>query len=421
MKKNVWIMNHYASHMLFSKGGRHYNFAKYLRKEGYNPVVFCANIMNNKTDERCVETDALWTEKLAEDISTPFVYVRARKYIGNGRQRILNMLDFYKNVKKAAVQYAETHGKPDVILASSVHPLTMVAGIKLAKKFGVKCVCEVRDLWPEAIVAYSKRITKKHILAKIMYAGEKWIYKKAATVIFTQEGGPNYVQEQKWDKDNGGPIDMKNMYHINNGVDLDAFTENRENFPYNDEDLENPELYKVIYAGAIRRINNLGIIIDTAKLIEDPNVKFIIFGDGDELEILKKRLKDENITNVVFKGKVNKQFIPSIVSKADLNIVHWEMNPLLKVGESYNKSFEYFAAGKPVFYTVRPGYSIVEKYKCGVLTKGFKPEDLADGIKQMVQMPEAEKQQMAENAKKAAQAYDFKNLTKQLIEIIEKV
>ena len=118
---------------------------------------------------------------------------------------------------------------------------------------------------------------------------------------------------------------------------------------------------------------------------------------------------------------MNKQFIPSIVSKADLNIVHWEMNPLLKVGESYNKSFEYFAAGKPVFYTVRPGYSIVEKYKCGVLTKGFKPEDLADGIKQMVQMPEAEKQQMAENAKKAAQAYDFKNLTKQLIEIIEKV
>ena len=421
MKENVWIINHYASHMLFDKGGRHYNFAKYLRKEGYSSVVFCANIMNNKTEEKCIETNDVWVEKIAEDINTPFVYVKARKYVGNGKQRVLNMIDFYRNVKKTAVEYAKLNGKPDIILASSVHPLSMVAGIQLAKKFGVKCICEVRDLWPEAIVAYSKKITRKHLLAKIMYAGEKWIYKKAAAVIFTQEGGPDYIRSQKWNKENGGPIDMKNMYHINNGVDLEVFDTNIEKFPYQDADLDNPNLYKVVYAGAIRRINNLGIIVDAAKLIDNPKVKFILFGDGDELEMLKKRLTYEKITNVVFKGRVNKQFIPSIVSKADLNLVHWEMNPLLKVGESYNKSFEYFAAGKPVFYTVRPEYSIVEKYNCGVLTDGFEPKNLADGIKKMAKMLEKEKMEMALNARKAAQVYDFKNLTKNLIDIIEKV
>ena len=35
MAKTVWIMNHYASHMLFDKGGRHYWFAKYLDRAGY--------------------------------------------------------------------------------------------------------------------------------------------------------------------------------------------------------------------------------------------------------------------------------------------------------------------------------------------------------------------------------------------------
>lgn len=419
MAKTIWILNHYANHMLFDKGGRHYWFAKYLDRAGYHPVVFCANNQNTKTNERYIETENLWTVKDAEEIHTPFVYVKARKYRGNGKQRVLNMMDFFFNVKKAAVEYAKKYGKPDIILASSVHPLTMVAGIQLAKKFGVKCICEVRDLWPEAIVAYSKRITKNSLLAKMMYAGEKWIYKKAAAVIFTQEGGPNYVCEHGWDKKHGGPIDNDKLFHINNGVDLEAFDENLKNYPYADEDLDNPNLFKVVYCGSIRRINNLGIILDAAKLITNPKVKFVIFGSGDELEMLKKRVEDERIENVVFKGRVNKQFIPSIDSKADLNLVHWEMNPLLRVGESYNKAFEYFAAGKPVFYTVRPGYSIVEKYHSGCLTEGFTPKDIANGIETMTNMSDEEKERIAVNARKTAEDYDFKNLTGKLVDIIE--
>lgn len=419
MGKTIWIMNHYANHMISDKGGRHYNFAKYLNQAGYNSVIFCANMVNNHPEEQFVKSNGLYCIKTANEINTPFVFVKVSKYNGNGVRRTINMVSFYRNVKKAAIQYAKSYGKPDIILASSVHPLTMVAGIELAKKYGVKCICEVRDLWPEAIVAYSKRIKKNSMLAKIMYAGEKWIYKKASAVIFTQEGGPNYVCERGWDKKHGGPIDNDKLYHINNGVDLEAFDGNRINFPYPDEDLDNTDLFKVVYCGSIRRINNLGLIVDAAKLIKNPKVKFVIFGDGDELETLKKRVVDEGINNVVFKGRVNKQYIPSIDSKADLNLVHWEMNPLLRVGESYNKAFEYFAAGKPVFYTVRPGYSIVEKYNCGRLTEGFEPKDIAVGIEKMASLSNEEKAEMAKNARRVAEIYDFKNLTKKLIEIIE--
>ncbi len=425
MKNNngsrIWIMNHYASHMLFDKGGRHYYFAKYLNKAGFKPTIFCANIKNNNTQERYFDNEAKWIEKTAKEIDTSFVFVKARRYSGNGKQRVLNMIDFYHNVKIAAREYAKTHGKPDIILASSVHPLTMVAGLKLAKEFKIKCICEVRDLWPEAIVAYSKRIKKDSIPARVMYSGEKSIYKKADAVIFTQEGGPDYVIEKGWDREHGGPICRTRLFHINNGVDLEAFDYNLENYPYEDDDLDNPDIFKVVYAGAIRRINNLGLIVDAAKLIKDPKIKFIIFGDGDELESLKERVVKEDIKNVVFKGRVNKQYIPSIDSKADLNLVHWEMNPLLRVGESYNKAFEYFAAGKPVFYTVRPGYSIVEKYACGKITDGFAPQDIAKGIEEMSLLTEEEKNLLSKNARKAAEAYDFKNHTKKLIEIIKKI
>lgn len=417
--KKVWIINHYASHMCYDKGGRHYWFAKYLRRSGYDSVIFCANVVNDDTEKKYFDNEKLWNEKIAEDIQTPFIFVKARTYAGNGKQRVLNMVEFYLNVKKTAKQYAKIHGKPDVIYASSVHPLSILAGIQLAKFFGVKCIGEVRDLWPEAIVAYSNKINKNDLIAKMMYTGEKYLYKNCDAVIFTQEGGPDYVKENKWDKEHGGPIDMSNMYHINNGIDSETFYYNLQHYPYNDVDLDNNEFYKVVYAGAIRRINNLGIILDVAKLVKNKKIKFIIFGSGNELEMLKQRVVDEKIENVIFKGWVNKQYIPSIDKKADLNLVHWEMNPLLRVGESYNKAFEYFLAGKPVFYTVRPGYSIVEKYNCGRLTDAFSAKDIAEGIDKMAMLDTNEKNEMCQNALKAARDYDFNVLSKKLIDIIE--
>lgn len=418
MKKNVWIFNHYAGDSYFNKGDRHYWFSKFLKKEGYEPVVFVANAKHG-VPEQFVETDSLWIEKRAEDIDVPYVFVSSTLYGSNGKDRVKGMFTFYKNLRKAAVQYAKKHGKPDIIYASSAHPLTVVAGIRLAKKFGVKCIGEVRDLWPLAIVQYSERITENSIPARLMYAGEKWIYKHADAMIFTQEGGPDYVCAKGWDKKHGGPILNENLFHINNGVDLEAFDQNRKNFPYADEDLDNPDIFKVLYCGSIRRVANVGQLLDAAKLITNPKIKLLIFGMGDEVDMLKQRIKDEGISNVVIKGYVNKQYIPAIDCKADLNIVHRKMSKTTLQGESYRKSFEYFAAGKPVFYTVRPGYSLAERYHLGRMTEGFEPGDFAAGIQAMAEMSDEERAEMGRNARKAAEDFDFKNLTKKLIEIIE--
>ncbi len=418
MRKNIWILNHYASGMFFDNGGRHYSFAKYLKAAGYRVTVFCCNA---KHGGNCsfLEMNGLWKEKINQEICVPFVFVQGRNYAQNGKQRVLNMVDFYRNVQKAGKEYARANGAPDVIFASSVHPLTLVAGERLAKHFKIPCICEVRDLWPEAIVAYSKKLTKRSPIARALYAGERWIYKKADAVVFTQEGGPDYLREQGWAREQGGPLDMGRMFYINNGVDLEVFDRNRQENPYPDPDLDDPDTYKVVYAGSIRRVNDLGTVLDAAKCIKDPRIRFLIFGDGDELETLKERTAQEHISNVIFKGRVEKRFVPSVVSKADLNLAHWEMTPLLRVGESCNKSFEYFAAAKPTFQTVRPGYSLVEKHQCGRLTEDFAPQTMARGIEEMAAMSPEETQRMSENARQAAQLYDFKELTRQLISIIE--
>ena len=408
-------MNHYAGSMFFDKGGRHYNFAKYLRRAGYEPVIFCANSKHGQ-QELFFDNQDLWHEHIAEEIATPFVFVKARTYQGNGKQRVLNMIDFYRNVKKTAKQYAKKHGSPDVIYASSVHPLTLVAGIQLAKYFGVKCICEVRDFWPESIVAYSTRFTRSHPLMRLLYHGEKWIYKKADSLIFTTEGAYDYIVEQGWEKE----IPRFKVHYINNGVDLEAFQYNREHFQVDDPDLQDPDIFKVVYTGSIRLVNNLGLLLNAAKQVTDPKVRFLIWGDGDERPMLEQRIWDEGIGNVGFKGKVDKKYIPYIVSKADLNFAHNTPSSLFRFGISFNKIFDYFAAGKPILTDFPCAYNPVIQSNSGVTVENATAAEVARAIEKMAALEEAEYMKFCSNALKAAETYDFKNLTQKLIDIISK-
>ncbi len=103
-----------------------------------------------------------------------------------------------------------------------------------------------------------------------------------------------------------------------------------------------------------------------------------------------------------------------------MNLVHWEHFDLLRFGASYNKLFEYLAAGKPIFCTVQPGYSIVEGNNCGSDTRGLTPKFCVRDP-QDLRNDRAGADRNGENARKAAQQYDFRILTNKLIEIIERV
>lgn len=409
--KKIWIMNHYATGMFFNKGGRHHWFAKYLMKKGYEPVVFCANTRHNS-----VEVVEISNKKFSVDYSDdiPYVFVKTTKYTGNGYQRIKNMFVFYKNLFPVAKEYDKIYGKPDVILTSSVHPLTLLAGIKIAKKFSVPCICEVRDLWPETLVAFGQ-IKRNGILARLLYVLENFIYKKADKLIFTFPGGKDYVESIG--------LDNSKVRYINNGVDLEQFNKNKTQYIYNDADLENRDTFKVLYTGAMGQANALLYLIKAAEIIQKGTnkIRFILFGDGYQKKELEDYVKNNNLNNVTFKGKVEKKYIPYILSKSDLNVFTGKYIYLYKYGLSLNKMFEYFASGKPILSNIECGYDLLEQYKCGVTVKGGSPEALADGILKFYNMPKDKYDTYCENAVQAAKEFDFKTLTNKLESVIKEV
>lgn len=414
MKKKVWLWNHYATNMYESRGGRHYWFAKKLREKNYESTIFCANTFYNNSNQINL-AGKKYVKKIQDNI--PFIFIKTIPSIGNGLKRVLNMVLFYWNLKKVAKECIKKEGKPNFIIASSVHPLTLVAGIQIGRKYKIPCICEIRDLWPEAIFWFDRK-KEKSILGKILVWGEHWIYRNADALIFTKEGDTDYIKEKKWDIFQGGDIDLSKTYYINNGIDKKQYDILKEQ-AYQDNDLENNK-FKVIYAGAIRPINNVGMIIDTAKELEEQGVEFLIYGDGNEREKLEKRVKEENIKNVKFKGLVSKEKIPYILSKGSVNLLNYSATQYNWArGNSSNKLFEYMASGKPIISNVKMGYSIINKYKCGVELDNPTSKELALEILRIKNLSKEEYEKIGKNGIEGSKNFDFSILTEELIKIIE--
>lgn len=407
----IWIFHNYSMLPEHGQLTRAYSFGKYLESEGHQPVVFVGSHPHN-TQLQLIDGKERF--RVYRETPFPWVLVKTCSYGKSKIKRVFSMFEYYFNAKKAAKNF----DKPDAILGSSAHPLAALLAVRLGKKYRCKSIVEIRDLWPESIVAYGL-MKKNNPIIKFLYIFEKYLYTEADAVVFTMEGGKDYIVEQKWDKGNGGPIDLSKVFHINNGVDLETFQYDKINNQVSDVDLENSDIFKVVYTGSIRRANNIDVLLDTAKLIKNNKVRFLIWGTGDELQRLQKRVLDERIENVVFKGFVEKKYIPFIVSKADLNFFHVDNTELLRYGLSLNKMFEYMAAGKPVMMDCVTKYNPVIQCGAGVITDDQNPETIARCIDAFSHISRDEYKNFCEKASIGAEKYDFKVLTKRLVEIAQ--
>lgn len=403
---NIWIIDHYSVPIKYYPLARQRNFAKYLIKKGHSVTIFAASSVHNSY-VNLIEDNADYREYFDDEIK--YVLVKCHSYQKNGLKRIFNMFEFAYKLKRVCDGYS----KPDIVIATSMTQLACAQGIRLARKYGCKVIAQITDLWPETIVSYGVASRNNPIVVMLRFL-EKWTYKNADKIIFSMEGAYDYIKEQGWDMD----IPRGKVYFINNGVDKSDFTYNANEYVLDDEDLKDDSYFKVIYTGSIRKVNNLDKILDVAKNIQKKYIKFIIFGDGDERSRLEKRLIEENIKNVIFKGKVDKKFIPYIVQCADLNYAHNDQSSIFRYGISFNKIFDYFAAGKPIISDFYANYNPIAMEKAGINVQSGDPIKIAYAIEELSQLSDDDYKAYCSNAKAASEKYDFKRLTDYLEEII---
>lgn len=405
--KNIWMMDHYIKPPSVEDGYRHNCFAKYLKNYGWKSTLFFSSELHRR-NMNLIEGKEKFIVENTEDGT--YVAIKTRSYYENGFKRVLNMFDYFFGIIKNRKKFVKLFGRPDVIIASSVHPLTCIAGLIMAKKYKCKCIVEIKDLWPEALVQFGF-LKKGSMISRVLYGVEKWIYKKSDSIIFSFEGGKDYIEEKKWVE----AIPLSKVNYINNGIELDKYIYNLKKFKLEDDDLNDDSCFKVIYVGSIGKANAIDQIIDAAvKLKEYKDIKFYIYGSGNYFDKIKDDVLKYDLESVYLKGRIDKKFIPYILSQSDLNIITGEKLDMYKYGISPRKLLDYLASGKPIISSLVCGYDVLEKYNCGMTLE----KNLHEGIQKFYNMKKYDYDEYCNRVLKVSQEYDYEVLTEKLNDVV---
>lgn len=408
-KKVVWIVNEYNFPNAFKS--RQTNLCRQLILRGYDAYIVSGsvenksgrNILLKKEKFRFVETD-----------EAKGYLINTSSYRRNF-ERVLVALQFQRRLWNLRNELP----MPDVIVSDFAGLFGNIF-LKWKKKYGTKVIYDILDLWPEGFVDMGY-LKKNSLITKVLYNMEHKSYREADGIIFSFQGGRDYIIDKGWSKETGGDVDTSDIGYLNNGIDLESVYEQNDKWILDDPDLDSDK-FKVVYLGSISAFNGLDVLVETVRELHERKVQdvlFLVYGCGNQEEQLKNMAKDYNLKNIKFKGPVDKKYAMNLLSRSDLNLFTFVNTPLLKYGVSPNKLFMYFASGKPVLSMIKPKYDLVQEKKCGISVENDS-KIVADAIMQFRRMDNEQYQMYCENARKTAIEYDYKNLVNCLIEKIEK-
>jgi glycosyltransferase involved in cell wall biosynthesis len=246
--------------------------------------------------------------------------------------------------------------KPDKIIVSSPQFLPVISGFIIAKIKNIPFVLEIRDLWPESIVALGA-INKNNFIIKFLYMIANYIYRKSELIVVVTKTFKKYLVDMgiKEDKiiviENGFNFDstlkpsrsidaIKEKYHITNNN------------------------FTVSYIGTIGMSHGIEIVLDAAQLIRDVN--FLIIGEGAQKKSLQKIVEIEKITNIIFIDNIDWQEIVNINQIISVNLIHLRNLELFKTVIP-SKMFESMALKKPILAgLIGESLDIIKKSESGL-------------------------------------------------------
>ncbi len=393
-----------------SAGGSRWNqFAKYWA-ESDNEITVLAGTVHYATGIKQPE----YKRKLVvAEQDAPRISVK-RCYVSESYNRsFLGRFWAYLSFTLSSIWAGLFHvGRCDVIICTSP-PLTVgLTGWILSRLKRVPMVFEVRDLWPES--AIEAGVLKNRWMIRMAYWLERTSYKSAKWInVLT----PAFKEALVSKKDvPGHRISM-----IPNGADLDLFEPaERDNPVRARHGLANK--FVVTYVGAHGVANHLTQILEAAKLLKsDPDIVFVLVGDGMEKPMLKAKAAEWGLNNVIFVDSVPKSEIGGYIAASDV------CTAVLKKVETFktvypNKLFDYMTLSRPVILGIDGvARRLLEDAGAGLFAEPEDPEAFAEAVSKMKAEPEMRRRFGESGRKFVAEHFSRHKLAEQYLEIVRSV
>jgi len=404
-KKTIWILNQYAVTPDLSGGTRHYDLGQQLIHKGYEVIIFASSFHYARFMDFKLSASEKWKKERIDNIH--FVWLKTCPYKKNNWKRYVNMLSFMirSYLLGRKIPNSETSiPKPDIIIGSSVHLLSVLSAYWLAKVYKARFIMEVRDLWPQALIDMGK-MKENSPVARFLKTLEKFLYQKADKIAVVPPYAADYIQALG--------IEGKKIHWIPNGVNV-------RKFDIQNTSVTDKNVFVVMYVGTHGETNGLELLLQAAEILKDMEknrIQFHLVGDGPEKTRLQEIKNDSDLNNVFFFDPVPKKDIPQVLDRADVLIhVEKDIPNLTNYGSSPNKFYDYMAAGKPLIVCSQFITDRIDKIGAGIHLSRNHPQELTEAILHLYNLSQEKRQDMGRRAKDyVCKNFDIEIIAQRLI------
>lgn len=316
-------------------------------------------------------------------------------------QRFYGHYVWGRNVRK----YLAGRKKPDVIFCAIPTLKASYEAAKYCEKNGVRFVIDIQDLWPEAF----QMVFNVPVLSQIIFAPFNFL----ANGIYKRADGICGVSDTYCERALKVNKKCKKGTTVFLGTELDTFDQYAAGTPIiPDKEGE----VRLAYCGTLGASYDLTCVIDAIEKLGDPNLHFVVMGDGPKKEEFETRAKEKKI-NATFTGRLQYEAMCCLLSHCDITI-----NPIMHLAAQsiINKHADYAASGLPVISTQESEEyrKLVEDYDMGFNCENGNIGELANKLRTLIKDPQLRKR-MGKNARKcASEKFDRKRTYKHLIKEI---
>ncbi|MEE8057518.1 MAG: glycosyltransferase family 4 protein [Pseudomonadales bacterium] len=276
-----------------------------------------------------------------------------------------------------AILVAPFLSKADVVISTSPQFFNGLAGYFVSRIKRAPWLLEIRDLWPESIVAVGA--IKNPRLVAILEALERFAYRKADHIVPVTQAFKAHIEQHG--------VSADKITVIRNGVDLGVFSESPPDTDYA-RSMGVDGKFVASYVGTHGMAHGLDTIIEAAELLrERQDIVFLMAGDGSERSRLEGEIKSRQLSNVVMLGQLQKTDMPKLwtISHASLVLLR-KLDLFLTVIPS--KIFESMAMKTPIVLGVKgESRGIIEEAGAGIAIEPESATELAAAIQHLADSP----------------------------------
>lgn len=363
----IHLVTHYYPPEVNAPAQRASDHARYWARAGHDVSIVTAQPSHpygKLYEGHANRTEVSWQESVR--------VVRLKTILGANSGKVRRSLN-YASFLHAVRSNLRLIGPCDVVISTSPQFFCGLSGKSVANAARAPWVLEIRDIWPDSIVAVGA--AKASLATNVLSALADRAYRQCDRIVSVSPGFAAHFEERG--------VAPQKISLIPNGVKIETtpMAATLQDFP---ELAPIAGRFIAAYIGTFGMAHSVKTLLQAAALLKtDPHIGLLLVGSGAERDNLISYQNEHKLSNVVILDQQTRDRVAKLFALSSASIIHLKKQDVFKAVIP-TKLLEGMAMGQPILNGVDGvARNIVERAGSGITFEPENPEALAEALRRL--------------------------------------